>query len=170
MAFRDYHADFASDIQARVFRDGNLVYTGDPTLTNQQLTRYQQFTLVPKNVLQPGDQIEFLLNVTDPNGDQTYYSRQEDFGLNADGLNHTWATNLNQGFCDILRIDPCIFVGFEDLPVQEGSDFDYNDFRAWLYGVTFSTSNSEAVPEPSSLLLMSGVPVAFALRKLRGLF
>jgi len=171
--FRDYHANFADDIYARVFRDGSLVYTGDPTPTNLDSKMYMRTVLVPANELQAGDQIEFVLQVADVNGPQTYYSRAEDFGLNADGLNHTWATNLpSQGFCAFINPEPCVFVGFEDLPQQEGSDFDYNDFRGWLYGVTFTTQgvNTPSVPEPSSLMLVTGVPLAFALNKLRRLF
>ncbi len=167
MFFRDDHADFASDIQARVFRNGQLVYTGSPSPTNQQMTRYQGFTLVPENELRRNDEIELVLNVVnDPNGAQSFYSRSQDFGLNSDGVNHTWATNLSSGLCAIFRPDACIFAGFEDLPAQEGSDYDYNDFEAWFYGVDFTSMGQFSVPEPPSILLLMGAPLAFAFGKL----
>jgi hypothetical protein len=60
-------------------------------------------------------------------------------------------------------------VGFEDIPQQEGSDFDYNDFKMWAYGLDLSPGAS-TVPEPSSILLLTGAPLAFAFGKLRRLF
>jgi len=39
----------------------------------------------------------------------------------------------------------------------------------WVYGLD-AQQRVNAVPEPSSLLLLTGAPLAFAFRKLRNLF
>jgi len=156
-AFQGYHADFSETVHALVWRGGQLVYTGDPSPTNKQLSLYQEFTLVPTGILQTGDMIEFVLSVDDINGHQDYYSQQ--LNKNVDGLNHAWGTSMTAGECDPNLSGSCVFIGFEDLPKQEASDFDYNDFKFFAYGID--------VPEPSSLALLGGVPLAFAMSKLR---
>jgi hypothetical protein len=161
--FQGYHADFAADVQALVWRQGQLVYTGTPSETNQQLSQFQTFTLVPQGIMQAGDQVEFVVNVDDVNGAQSYYS--QDLAKNLDGLNHMWATTLDEAQCAPGMSGSCVFIGSEDLPKQEGSDFDYNDFKFWAYGV-----DATSVPEPSSILLLTGAPLAFAFGKLRRLF
>ena len=169
--FYGFHADFSDRIGARVFRGGQLVYTGPPSLSNQVLNINQPYSLVVPSLfqLQAGDEIELVEYVADPNGAQIYYSRALDFGLNLDGVNHVWAENLNQFQCSPSESGPCVYVGFEDLPRQEGGDYDYNDFEAWLYGVDLS-AGATSVPEPSSILLLAGAPLAFAFGKLRRFF
>jgi uncharacterized repeat protein (TIGR02543 family) len=50
-----------------------------------------------------------------------------------------WAENLVPDFyCSPSEHPPCVYLGFEELPQQEGSDYDYNDFETWLYGVDFA--------------------------------
>ncbi len=165
--FGGYHADFPSDVFAIVWRDGQQVYTGSPSPKNTQLSIFQGFSLVPSGVLQAGDQIEFVVDVADVNGEQLYYSMQ--LGNNLDGQNHLWAESLAENQCDPNQSGNCLFLGWEDLPIQEGSDEDFNDFKFFLYGADISSS-SAAVPEPSSILLLTGAPLAFAGRRLRRLF
>ncbi len=167
MIFRGFHADFSSSINALVFRDGALVYTGADTPLNTDMHQYQFANLVPASEVQTGDQIELVLHVNDPNGPQDYYSSE--LNKNLDGLNHTWAQRLTNGQCVIIA-GPCTYVGFEDLPMQEGSDFDYNDFMAWIFGMHIDNggvANLNSVPEPSSILLLTGAPLAFLLGKFR---
>jgi hypothetical protein len=168
--FYGFHADFSDRIGANVFRDGQLVYTGQPSLSNQVLNFNQGYTLIVPSLfqLQSGDEIELVEYVADPNGVRTYYSRAQDFGMNLDGVNHVWAENLNQFQCSPSQSGSCVFVGLEDLPRQEGSDYDYNDFEAWLYGVDLAGASS--APEPSSILLLTGTPLAFAFGKFRRFF
>lgn len=136
--FYSSHADFSDRISARVFRGGQLVYTGPPSPSNQDMNYNQPFTLVPPDQLRPGDEIELVEYVADSHGIRSYYSRFQDFGLNLDGVNHVWAENLLPDFyCSPSEHPPCVYLGFEELPQQEGSDYDYNDFETWLYGVDF---------------------------------
>ena len=141
--FRDYHANFVDSVQARVFRNGQVVFTSAISPSNENFPPYSSFPLIPpiQFQLQVGDEVELVFVVADVNGPRSYYSREADKGLNIDGANHTWATTLpSQGWCNPKGLNtPCIFVGFEDLSIQEGGDFDYNDFAAWLYGVDFTT-------------------------------
>ncbi len=167
MLFGGYHADFSSSMSALVWRNGQLVYQGSDSLLNTQMATYQYFNLVPKNELEAGDQIEFVLTVNDPNGVQKYYSSELD--KNSDGMNHLWAESLSNGQC-MVTAGQCAYIGFEDLPVQEGSDFDYNDFKAWIFGANISTPSQgqdSPVPEPSSILLLTGAPLAFVLKRFR---
>ena len=63
-------------------------------------------------------------------------------------------------FYSPARLSAFVIALGPDLPKQEASDFDYNDFKFFVYGV-------DAVPEPSSLVLLGGVPLSFAVSKLR---
>ena len=169
MLFDTYHADFSSSIHALVFRSGSLVFTGPNSPLNTDSHRFEFFNLVPVSELQAGDQIELVLHVNDPNGAQDYYSSE--LTRNIDGLNHTWAQTLTNGQC-LAIVAQCTYVGFEDLPMQEGSDFDYNDFRALIFGMHIGAANvgsQSSVPEPSSIILLAGAPVAFLANKLRRL-
>ncbi len=173
MIFNGYHADFSSSVSALVFRDSTLVYTGASSPLNTEMHQYQIVNLVPAAEIKPGDQIELVYHVNDPNGPQDYYSSE--LNKNIDGANHLWAQPLSNGQCLIVA-GPCTYVGFEDVPVGEGADFDYNDFSAWIFGMHIDNGDSgdpgigsAAVPEPSSIVLLAGAPVAFVLRKLRRL-
>ncbi len=161
--FQGYNANFADSVYAVVWRNNSIVYTGPSSPSNQQLSQYEQFTLVPAGVLQAGDMIELVASVQDINGAQNYYSQRLD--QNLDGLNHFWATSMMQDQCDPNLGGSCVFVGLEDLPMQEGSDFDYNDFKMWVYGM-----DATPMPEPSSIILLTGAPLAFALGKLKRFF
>jgi uncharacterized repeat protein (TIGR02543 family) len=137
--FYSFHADFSDRIGARVFRNGQLVYTGPTSPSNQDMNYDQPFTLVPPEQLQAGDEIELMEYVPDGDKIQVYYSRAQDLGLNLDGVNHVWAENLLADFyCSPSELPPCVYLGFEEMSRQEGSDYDYNDFETWLYGVDFA--------------------------------
>jgi len=165
MLFYGYHADFSSSINALVWRGNQLVYTGPTSPLNTDMHQYQFFNLVPADELQTGDQIELVLHVNDPNGNQDFYSSE--ISKNSDGLNHLWAETLTDGQC-IIIVAQCTFVGFEDLPQQEGSDFDYNDFKAIIFGMHINNgSNESQVPEPSSIALLTAAPLAFVLNRFR---
>jgi Domain of unknown function (DUF4114) len=167
--FEGFHADFGSSVYALLFRDGNQIARTRNSATNQNLAVDQKLEffsnlgIVPPHV---GDTVEFVLDdQTDPNGEQLFYS-QRYATLNSDHLNHTWAENLSGANCAPGQGSTCLFIGFEDIPQQEGSDFDYNDFKMWAYGLDLSTQATQ-LPEPSSLVLLTGAPLAFVVRKLR---
>ena len=75
MLFYGYHADFSSSMNALVYRDGSLVYTGATTPLNTQMHEFQFFNLVPAAELETGDQIELVFHVNDPNGEHDFYAR-----------------------------------------------------------------------------------------------
>jgi hypothetical protein len=166
--FEGFHADFASSVYAVLYRNGMQIDQSPESPTNQQLAVDQMINFFPGTELQAGDEIEFVLHdQTDPNGQQFFSSKN--YLNNSDKMNHTWAESMLEATCAPGQTGNCVFAGFEDIPSQEGSDFDYNDFKMWLYGVDVSPQ-PPAVPEPSSMLLLSGTPLAFLLNKLRKLF
>jgi hypothetical protein len=172
--FEGYHANFASKVSAEILNaSGQVVYQGpEYRFSNQQLGIHQRIPLLSglqlNRTFVAGDTIEFVLHVLDdPNGQQFFYSQR--LGLNSDGLNHDWATTLTGAQCTDLT-GPCVFMGFEDLPQQEGSDFDYNDYKMWVYGVSITSTSTQGVPEPSSILLLSSASLALAFGKLRRFF
>jgi len=168
-AFEGFHADFASSVYANLYRGGNLIATSAESSTNQQLQVNQILPFFPGMLLQAGDEIELVLhNQTDPNGQQFFYSKN--YLNNSDKLNHTWAIPLPANQCGPVQTGNCVFTGFEDIPLGENendpTEPDYNDFKMWLYGVDLSQA-SAPTPEPSSLLLLTGAPLAYLVRKLR---
>ena len=174
--FEGYHADFTDSIIAQVVRNRVVVYTGYESPSNKQLQVGDTIPLIPANVLQPGDQVNFVLNARDVNGEQLYFSYY--LFSNIDKQNHTWATQLPANECAPGQQGSCLFVGFEDEYCITGGlcewgnskdEPDYNDFKLWVYGLDLQQNLNE-VPEPSSLLLLTGAPLVFALRKLRNLF
>ena len=167
--FEGFHADFGSSVYALLFRNGTQIARTARSATNQDLTVDQRLNFFsPLGIVPPeqGDTVEFVLDdQTDPNGEQLFYS-QRYATLNSDHLNHTWAENLSGANCAPGQGSTCLFIGFEDIPQQEGSDFDYNDFKMWAYGLDLGPGATQ-LPEPSSLLLLTGAPLAFVVRKLR---
>jgi len=172
--FEGYHADFADSILAQVIRNQIVVYTSRETPSNKELQVNQTIPLIPANVLQPGDQVNFVLDVNDPNGQQLYFSYF--LNSNIDGQNHVWASQMSADQCAPGQQGSCLYLGFKDLYCipngfcewgKDPSEPDYNDFKMWVYGLDMQ---SVPVPEPSSLLLLTGAPLAFAVRKLRNLF
>ena len=167
--FEGFHANFGSAVFALLFRDGIRIGISVTSPTNQKLAVDQKLNFFsPLGITPPhvGDTVEFVLDdETDPNGQQFFYS-QRYATLNSDHLNHTWAENLTEPDCAPSQSGNCLFIGFEDIPQQEGSDFDYNDFKMWAYGLDLSTG-AAPIPEPSSLVLLTGAPLAFVVRKLR---
>jgi hypothetical protein len=170
-AFEGFHANFASSVYANLYRNGVVIATSAESLTNQQLTTNQMMPFFSGVQVQSGDEIDLVLHdQTDPNGQQFFSSKN--YLNNVDKQNHTWAQLIAANQCGPVQTDNCVFVGFEDLPQGEQesdpTEPDYNDFKMWLYGVGVSPAVAP-VPEPSSLLLLTGVPLAFAVSKLRKL-
>ncbi|MFZ0707173.1 MAG: PEP-CTERM sorting domain-containing protein [Candidatus Korobacteraceae bacterium] len=174
--FEGYHADFTDSVIAQVVRNQIVVYTGYESPSNKELQAGDTIPLIPAGVLQAGDQVNFVLNARDVNGEQLYDSYY--LFSNIDKNNHTWAEQLPQNECAPGQQGSCLFVGFEDEYCISGglcewgnskSEPDYNDFKMWVYGLDLQ-QNVSTVPEPSSLLLMTGAPLVFAFRKLRNLF
>jgi len=170
-AFEGFHADFADSVYANLYRNGVVIATSAESLTNQQLTVNQMIPLFSGVQVQSGDEIDLVLHdQTDPNGQQFFSSRN--YLNNVDKQNHTWAVALPANQCGPVQTGNCVFTGFEDLPEgeQEGdqTEPDYNDFKMWLYGVGVSPG-AAPVPEPTSLVLLTGAPFTWAVLKLRRL-
>lgn len=175
--FEGFHANFTDSVLAQVIRNQVVVYTGYESLSNQQLQVGETIPLIPANVLQPGDQVGFVLDAKDVNGEQLYFSYYYQ-SSNIDGHNHMWAESLSADQCAPGQQGNCVFGGFEDEYCKpqglcewgnDPTEPDYNDFKMWIYGVDLSQA-SAPVPEPSSLVFLTGAPLAFAFRKLRNLF
>jgi len=169
--FQGYHADFADSVLAQVVRNQIVVYTGYLSLSNKQLQPGDEIPLIPAGELQAGDQVNFALLAKDVNGPQFYFSYY--LNSNIDKKNHTWAQSLPENQCASNQSGSCLFVGFEDEYCITGglcewgnskNEPDYNDFKMWVYGLDLGTYQA---PEPSSLVLLSGAPLAFVIRKLR---
>ena len=169
--FQGYHADFADSVIAQIVRNNIVVYTGYESLSNQHLQSGDEIPLIPAGELHAGDQVNFVLHAKDVNGDQFYFSYY--LNSNIDKNNHTWAQALPENQCAPGQSGSCVFVGFEDEYCITGglcewgsqkNEADYNDFKMWVYGLDVG---SYQAPEPSSLVLLSGAPLAFAIRKLR---
>jgi hypothetical protein len=168
--FQGSHADFADAVIAQVIRNQVVVYTGYESLSNKQLQEGQEIPLIPAGELQAGDQIGFVFDAKDVNGEQLYFSYYYEIS-NPDHQNHTWASQLSADQCAPGHQGSCLFLGFEDEFCKSGglcewgndsTEADYNDFKMWVYGIDL-----QPVPEPSSLVLLAGAPLAFAVRKLR---
>jgi len=164
--FEGYSADFSDSVYALLFRNGVQIAQSTESQTNHQLNRDDQIPFFTSTQLQTGDQIEFVLHVqNDPNGNDLFYSHE--LNLNKDMHNHMWTTSLSSPNCAPGQASPCVYAGFEDLPLAENTDWDFNDFEMWIYGVDFAGGVEDPVPEPSAMLLLTGAPLAFALGKLR---
>ena len=168
--FYGFHADFDATINARVFRGGQLVFTGPTSPSNHVLAFDEAFTLVPADQLQAGDEIELVEQRRRPERNSVLLQPRSGLWHESRRRKSRVGRKLPQFFCSPSELRHCVYVGFEDLPMQEGSDYDYNDFEAWLYGVDLSLGTLSSVPEPSSILLLTGAPLAFALGKLRRFF
>ena len=89
---------------------------------------------------------------------------------------HVWAVPLPANQCIENTAHDCVFVSFEDLPQSENGDFDYNDFGFYLYGVQLCANQQctsvvlPAVPEPGAMVLLTGAPLAFGIRRLLRIF
>jgi len=171
--FQGAHADFADAVIAQVIRNQIVVYTGYESLSNKQLQEGQEIPLIPADVLQPGDQVGFVLDAKDVNGEQLYFSYYYQIS-NKDHQNHTWASQLSADQCAPGQQGSCLFLGFEDEFCKtngfcewgnDPTEADYNDFKMWVYGIDL-----QPVPEPSSIVLLAGAPLAFVFRKFRNRF
>jgi len=169
-----FDANFTESVYVHDITTG---YIGPGSYTNQSNPAFgtpTQLTMPLANV-HYGDQIEFVLHVTsDPNFPQGVDycwgmdSCYKDYNGNTQ-IGHVFAQNLPANDCN--QGVPCVFMGFEDLPTTDGnahSDWDYNDFEFYVYGVSIN-GQSAPVPEPSSVILLAGAPLAFAIRKLKNM-
>lgn len=176
-----YHASFTDRIYMYDITTG---YSSDlSTFTNQQNplrgTNELNINDIQGKKFHLGDQVEFVIrDYSDPNhpGGVDYCQFSSSCYHDVDNHNtpigHVFAENLPYNQCD--QSAPCAFLGFEDLPFKEGNnqnyqnDWDYNDFEIYVYGVSINGSQS-SVPEPSSIVLLAGAPLAFLIRKLRNM-
>lgn len=102
-----------------------------------------------------GDTLTFYISI---NGSSPVISYYSDPSMNADGLNHVYATPYSGA---IASVPAGLYVSFEDLP--NAGDRDYNDTSFVFTGVT-------TVPEPENLaLLLGGLGLlGFMARRRRG--
>jgi hypothetical protein len=166
------HADFIDSVY---IYDITANYIGPMSYTNQDGQEPgSPILLTDLNAnIAFGDQLEFVIHVaSDPNHpDGIDYcwgldSCYKDFD-GSTKIGHVFAEALPAEDCDLPL--PCVFMGFEDLPNGEGVDYDYNDFEFYVYGVTLNgpQTHQAPTPEPASIVLLAGMPLALALRKLR---
>jgi len=91
-----------------------------------------------------GDTLEFVLYD---------YTLSEYFSSNpvnsADGVNHVYETPWGGGLLNGANIPAGVYLGTEDLPIWNPSDFNYNDDSFVFANVTATA------PEPGSLILLA---------------
>ena len=95
-----------------------------------------------------GDKLVFLLF------NQTLNTTLRSDGNNADGFAHGYITPFSGGSLQGTSFPVGVYVGFEDLLVSQGSDFDYNDNSFIFTNVGVTPVSPSAVPEPGSLALL----------------
>lgn len=159
-----YYADFTDYTYIHDLTTG---YVGPNTYTNhsgQSFGDSVQYVDQDANVAF-GDVVEFVIHVAnDPNHpDGVDYCFGLPFCVDQ-AVGHVFAENLSATECD-LGI-PCVFLGFEDLTLSEQTDYDYNDFEIYLYGVTLNGIYSKPMvvtPEPSSIVLAGTTTLALLI-------
>ena len=97
-----------------------------------------------------GDTLTFFL--FDENTSSTWYS---DRSPNRDGnTQHVYST-LYDGVTPPLGVPAGTFIGFEDLSLAQGGDFDYNDDSFVFTNVSINLTTSET-PLPGAVWLFAG--------------
>jgi len=154
---------------------GDYVGTDWISYSNQNRTEGDTVLLNDPSKITYGQTLELVLRVVD---DPNHKSGVDYcWGLNTcedKTTGHVWAVPLPANQCIENTGYDCVFVGFEDITQSENGDFDYNDFEFYLYGVqlcanqecTSVISAEGNVPEPSTILLLAGTPLAIAIRTL----
>ncbi len=81
---------------------------------------------------------------------------------NADGVTHAYVTPFTGGLLRGATIPAGTYVGFEDILLSQGSDYDYNDSS-----FVFTNVSTTVTPEPATLLLLGTglLSVAGTLRR-----
>ena len=97
-----------------------------------------------------GDTLTFFL--FDANTSSTWYS---DRSLNTDGNTQHIYSTIYDGVTPPLGVPAGTFVGFEDLSLAQGGDFDYNDDSFVFTNVSISVRTSEN-PLPGAFWLFAG--------------
>ena len=97
-----------------------------------------------------GDTLTFFL--IDANTSSTWYS---DRSLNTDGNTQHIYSTLYDGVTPPLGVPAGTFIGFEDLALAQGGDFDYNDDSFVFTNVSISVRTSEN-PLPGAFWLFAG--------------
>ena len=103
-----------------------------------------------------GDLLVFLLFNRDTG--TTLFSNTS----NADGVTHAYVTPFTGGLLRGATIPAGTYVGFEDILLSQGSDYDYNDSS-----FVFTNVSTTVTPEPATLLLLGTglLSVAGTLRR-----
>ena len=123
----------------------NGVATGIVGLNNHSSVLGQNIVLGNVNA---GDELTFFL--TDANTGSTWYS---DAALNTDGATQHVYSALYDGLNPPLGagIPAGTYVGFEDLALFQGGDFDYNDDA-----FVFTNVSTNPTPLPATFSLFAG--------------
>jgi len=184
----DWYNKVANFTDSIYVHDLNTGYIGPMSYTNQsgQITGSSEFLIPFLANVHYGDSIQLVLHVAnDPNHPKGIdYADSctgltnicyQDMDLQNNAISHVFAENLSN--CE--SNGPCMFMGFEDMPFLEngnhnyGADWDYNDFMVYVYGLSCTNcvqgQFANDAPEPPSIILLAGAPIAFAIRRLRKL-
>ena len=126
----------------------NNVVVASGTLNNQTSVLGGSVVLANVNA---GDLLTFFL--FDSNTGSTWYS---DKSLNTDGANHVYSAPYNGANPPFGGLIPAgTYVGFEDLALAQGGDFDFNDDSFVFTNVTIGTQSVTENPIPAALPLFA---------------
>jgi PEP-CTERM motif len=163
-----FTATSTGDVIAYFVGNGGAFYTeslgmlvnGSPSpnglgLNNQTSSFGDSFDLGTVNA---GDTLTFFINVFDPNVGNLG-NAYSDPSLNGPydggtGINHVYSTNYDSGTNQLPGIPSGTYVGFEDLPLYQGPDYNYTDEQ-----FVFTNTSMSSSPEPTSLALF-GIGIA----------